>query len=88
MDLLFKDNRGADFNLWSHEQNKHMTCFTTLRAQCQSEEDRVTAEHAALVGYFRTIVDRFDACEYQKKTRRAQSKERDIKSSQFSSPSL
>lgn len=47
-------------SFWEHEQNKHMTCYSTLRAKCQLDfSPYINQTSAAVLGYFQQIVHEF-----------------------------
>jgi len=53
MDKYWKDIKGDDNDLWSHEWNKHGTCLSTLSRKCVSNTEQ------AVVFYFNSAVDLF-----------------------------
>jgi len=55
MDTYWKDIKGDDNDLWSHEWNKHGTCFSTIGPSC------VESTGQAVVYYFTSAVDLFRA---------------------------
>ncbi|PWN46602.1 ribonuclease T2 [Violaceomyces palustris] len=59
MDVYYKDYQGNDESFWEHEYNKHGTCISTLRTECQPPLPGISREDYAVVGYFRQIVNRF-----------------------------
>ncbi|KAL9931550.1 hypothetical protein V8E36_009547 [Tilletia maclaganii] len=60
MDTTWTDYQDPDpSSFWAHEQNKHATCFSTLRAKCQLGRPGISRDEEALVGYFRETVKRF-----------------------------
>ncbi|KAK0538519.1 hypothetical protein OC835_001408 [Tilletia horrida] len=60
MDSTWTDYQDADpSSFWAHEQNKHGTCFSTLRPACQFPRPHITRDDAVILGYFRETVRRF-----------------------------
>ncbi|CAD6891192.1 unnamed protein product [Tilletia controversa] len=60
MDTYWTSYNNDPSDLWSHEFNKHGTCFSTLRLPCQNiRVPGQTREEATVLGYVREAVRRF-----------------------------
>lgn len=61
MDEYYKSSDGDDEAFWEHEYNKHGTCISTMRTQCQPWKWGISQADFAVLAYFRQIVHRFMA---------------------------
>ncbi|KAF3908996.1 hypothetical protein ABW20_dc0110217 [Dactylellina cionopaga] len=64
MRRYWKDNASVDGDLWSHEYNKHATCFSSGRPQCYSGASATFDKHAThpqkdVFDYFYKTVELF-----------------------------
>ncbi|EPQ31020.1 uncharacterized protein PFL1_01209 [Pseudozyma flocculosa PF-1] len=61
MDVNYKGYNGTDEDFWEHEYNKHGTCITTNRPECQIPLPGISREDFVVLEYFKQIVRRFKA---------------------------
>ncbi|KAN0065877.1 hypothetical protein ACQY0O_001008 [Thecaphora frezii] len=59
MNLYYKGFNQTDESFWEHEYNKHGTCITTMRTECQIPFPGISKEDFAVLSYFRQIVHLF-----------------------------
>ncbi|KAK6532494.1 ribonuclease T2-like [Arthrobotrys megalospora] len=59
MRRYWKDNASVDGNLWSHEYNKHATCFSSGRPQCYASANNSTHPQKDVFDYFYRTVELF-----------------------------
>lgn len=57
--VYFKDLNGNSSDFLEHEYNKHGTCYTTMRPQCQPKLPWISQADFAVLNYFRQIAHKF-----------------------------
>ena len=59
MRRYWKDNTSVDGNLWSHEYNKHATCFSSGRPECYASNNNAAHPQKDVFDYFYRTVELF-----------------------------
>ncbi|GMG56383.1 unnamed protein product [Ambrosiozyma monospora] len=57
MQEVWKDYKGNDDDLWTHEFNKHGTCLSTIKEQCYTSD---YTDHQNAVDYFKKAVELYE----------------------------
>ncbi|GMG52847.1 unnamed protein product [Ambrosiozyma monospora] len=58
MNTIWKDYKGNDDDLWTHEYNKHGTCMSTIKPSCYDESNY--KEHQNMVDYIKKATELYD----------------------------